>query len=149
VQEVFASIAGAAMSIEGLTISGGEPFQQPEPLAELLEQVRRKTNLSVVLFSGYTWEELSLLQHATRILTNIDVLIAGRYIESRRVASGLIGSANKKIHFLTNRYTLSDFDVIPCAEIIITPDGNVLLTGIDPPGGAGVSPAPKKDRHPH
>jgi hypothetical protein len=62
----------------------------------------------------------------------VDVIIAGRYDASRRVAQGLIGSSNKKTHFLTGRYNDSDLEAVPQAEIIVTRHGEVILSGIDP-----------------
>jgi anaerobic ribonucleoside-triphosphate reductase activating protein len=118
--------------IEGLTISGGEPLHQHRALARLIEQVRNKTDLSILVFTGYDWDELQRLKGIDRFLANVDVLIAGRYDASRRVAQGLIGSANKVAHFLTDRYTEKDLEAVPQAEIILSPDGEIILSGIDP-----------------
>ena len=41
---------------------------------------------------------------APELLANLDVLIAGRYDASQRLARDLRGSANKTVHFLTSRY---------------------------------------------
>ncbi len=122
----------AAPKIEGLTLSGGEPLHQHRALARLLEQVREKKDLSILVFTGYDWEELQRLKGIDRFLASVDVLIAGRYDASRRVAQGLIGSANKIPYFLTDRYTTKDLEAVPQAEIILTPDGEVILSGIDP-----------------
>ncbi|HPO59166.1 MAG TPA: hypothetical protein PLV53_10005, partial [Anaerolineaceae bacterium] len=61
-----------------------------------------------------------------------DVLLAGRYLQEERVASGLLGSANKTVHLLTPRYTLADLLAVPEAEITIAPDGEIHLSGINP-----------------
>lgn len=118
--------------LEGLTISGGEPLHQHRALARLLQQVRDQTNLSILVFSGYDWDELHHLKGIDRFLAHVDVLIAGRYDASRRLAQGLIGSSNKVTHFLTGRYTLADLEAVPQAEIIVKPDGDIVLSGIDP-----------------
>jgi anaerobic ribonucleoside-triphosphate reductase activating protein len=122
--------------VEGLTISGGEPIHQHRALAHLLQQVREQTDLSILVFTGYDWDELQRLngkdRGIDRFLAYVDVLIAGRYDASRRVAQGLIGSANKVAHFLTSRYTPRDLEAVPQAEIIVTPDGEIILSGIDP-----------------
>lgn len=118
--------------LEGLTLSGGEPLHQHRALARLLEQVREKTGLSILVFTGYDWDELQRLKGIDRFLANVDVLIAGRYDASRRVAQGLIGSANKVAHFLTDRYTTKDLEAVPQAEILLSPDGEIILSGIDP-----------------
>jgi hypothetical protein len=83
-----------------------------------------------VLFTGNTIKEVVCMSRAKEVLALIDVLIAGRYNASRRVAKGLVGSSNKVFHFLTDRYTQADFDSIPEKEITIQPDGTVIWSGI-------------------
>jgi len=118
--------------IEGLTISGGEPVHQRRAVANLIQKVRAETNLSILVFSGYEMEELRRLPEIEPFLEGIDVLIAGRYDASRRVARGLAGSANKVFYFFTNRYSPKDLEDIPQAEILIQPGGEIVLSGIDP-----------------
>ena len=80
--------------IEGLTVSGGEPLQQLQAMLTLLQRMRTETTLSVVLFSGYTWDEIRQMPGvAASLKATVDILIAGRYDESQRLAENLIGSA--------------------------------------------------------
>lgn len=132
VDQLVERIVELQPTIEGLTISGGEPLYQHAPLARLMEQVRAQTNLSILVFTGYTWGELQQFPGVERFLANVDVLIAGRYEASQRVANGLIGSSNKEVRFLTNRYSMADLDQVPEAEITISPDGEIRFSGIDP-----------------
>ncbi len=132
VSELAEWVLAQSGALEGLTISGGEPFQQPAALAALLTAVRRQSNLSIIVFTGYTQKELLTIPSADQALANMDLLISGRYIASQRVASSLIGSANKTAHFLTNRYTIADLLTVPEAEIWINPDGSVTFSGIHP-----------------
>ena len=118
--------------IEGITISGGEPLQQLIPLIEFARRVKDQSNLSILLFSGFSWEEIHRIPDAPSLLEHLDVLIAGRYQAGRRLANGLIGSSNKTIHFLTRRYQMSDLAPVPGAEVILNPNGEVVLSGIDP-----------------
>ena len=67
-----------------------------------------------------------------RFLGLIDLLIAGRYVQSQRIAGGLIGSANKTVHYLTERYTSEDLAHVPQAEVIVDTNGEIRLSGIDP-----------------
>lgn len=120
-------------AIEGLTLSGGEPLQQPEGLLELLLQVRQRTALSILLFSGYTLEEIRRQPLGSEILEQLDVLVDGRFQAGRRLAEGLRGSANQHIHLLTDRYTEADVTATPVAEIRIDSNGNVTISGVDPP----------------
>jgi len=125
-------VLGQKDEIEGITISGGEPLQQLKPLTEFTRRVKDQSNLSILLFSGFSWEEIHRIPEAQTLLEHLDVLIAGRYLASRRLASGLIGSSNKTIHFLTNRYQMADLAPVPGAEVILNPNGEVILSGIDP-----------------
>lgn len=84
-----------------LTISGGDPFEQPEELFVFLKQVRRHFT-DILVYTGYTMEEIRESEVMTSCLCNIDVLVDGRYIESKNVeATNLRGSSNQRIFFLT------------------------------------------------
>jgi anaerobic ribonucleoside-triphosphate reductase activating protein len=133
VADLVAQIVAEAESIEGITLSGGKPLQQPEALLELLFTVRAQTTLSVILLSGSTLFEVQHLPLGPSILAHIDVLIAGRYVQTRRLAYGLRGSANKTVHLLTDRYTLEDIEQILPAEVIIDVAGDIAISGVDPP----------------
>ena len=132
VDGLFGQIKQLENTIQGLTISGGEPLQQPQALLKLLKGVRQETGLSTLVFSGFTWEEILRFPRAADLLAQIDVLIAGRYDQGRRLAHGLIGSENKTLHFLTDRYTIADLQAVPEAEALITTSGEILLSGINP-----------------
>lgn len=133
VGELMTEVAASSSRIEGLTLTGGEPLQQQVPLLELLKRMKNETRLSVVVLTGHSWDEARTLTKASRLLEYVDVLIAGRYVRAKHTASGLIGSSNKTIHFLTDRYNASDFTDIPDAELFIGPAGEMTVTGIDPP----------------
>ncbi len=132
VDELFVRIVALGDAIEGVTISGGEPLQQRPAVLALLRRLRAETALSVLVFTGFSWEEVQRFPEAESLLACIDVLIAGRFDERQRIADGLIGSGNKTVHFLTGRYTKTDLDRVPHAELILTPEGDVLSSGIDP-----------------
>ena len=118
--------------VEGITISGGEPLQQLPGLLAFLTEIRRTTDLSVLLFSGYDWAEINRMPKADSLLPLIDVIIAGRYIPNQRLARGLIGSSNKTVHFLTNRYSHADLTEVPEAEVILNQNGEIIFSGINP-----------------
>jgi len=133
-------ICGISSKIEGITVSGGEPLQQASALAALLKEIRRRTRLSILLFSGYTMQEIEALKAGKAVLRLADVLIAGRYDRARRVARGLLASSNQTIHFLTDRYGPADLAEVPEAEVLIESDGTVVVTGIDTPSLSLLSP---------
>lgn len=130
ISELAAQLA-AQPDIEGLSLSGGEPLQQPEAAAALLDAARA-LGLSTLAFSGYTLDEIRDLPGGPDVLARLDVLIDGRYRSTERLASGLRGSANQRIQLLTRRYSLADVEATPVAEIRISPTGELVLTGVDP-----------------
>ncbi len=131
-EALLQTILDGKVQIEGITISGGEPLQQITGLLSFLQLIRQKTSLSVVLFSGYQWEEIQKMPLSSQVLNHVDILLAGRFIQEQRTASRLLGSANKSVHFLTNRYSPADIADLPEAEIIIQTDGSMHFSGIDP-----------------
>ncbi len=121
----------AVAGVDGLSLSGGEPLQQPAAAAALLDAARA-LGLSTLAFSGYAIDEIRALPGGPEILACLDVLIDGRYLAGERLASGLRGSANQRIQLLTDRYTLADVEATPVAEVRIGPTGEIVLTGVDP-----------------
>ena len=120
-------------SIEGVTLSGGEPLQQSRGVLALLDRLRSRTQLSVLMFSGYTLEEIRGLPEGPAIITLTDVLVDGRYAEAQRIARGLRGSSNQRIRVLSSRYQLAEIESTPLSEVRIARDGAVRVTGIAPP----------------
>ncbi|MFW6694009.1 4Fe-4S single cluster domain-containing protein [Streptomyces sp. MAR4 CNX-425] len=135
VAELYERVAGLADRIEGVTVTGGEPLQQRGAVLDLLRRIRTGTGLSTVLFTGYDWPEVRRMRELDELRRCVDVLLAGRYRQDLRVASGLRGSSDKSVQLFSDRYTHADLDAVPEAEAIVHPDGRVTLTGIDPPAG--------------
>lgn len=90
----------AVNGIEGLSVLGGEPFQQPEAVGALCAGAR-SLGLSVMVFSGYTLEELKAMSAP---LENVDLLVDGRYDGTKPdTQRRWVGSTNQQLHFLTGR----------------------------------------------
>ena len=84
---------------DGVTILGGEPFDQPGPVAELISRLKR-LGLDITIYSGYTLEELIRRKdpNIDFVLTHIDLLIDGPFVS--RVSDGAgeyRGSRNQKL----------------------------------------------------
>lgn len=120
-----------ASSIDGLTLSGGEPLEQPEATLALLRGARA-LGLSTLVFSGFTIDEIRARPLGPAVLAELDVLVDGRYVAPDRLATGLRGSANQRIHLLTARHTLAEVEATPVAEVRIDPTGAVVVTGVAP-----------------
>lgn len=116
--------------IEGLTVSGGEPFLQVEGLCNLLKLAHETYRLSTVVYTGFSYSELKADPAAEACLELIDVLIDGMYDESDKETSLLArGSVNQGFHFLSNRYKKEDFYMQGKVEVIIGTEGRIIATG--------------------
>ena len=91
---------------DGITISGGEPFEQARACA-MLAQAIHQGGRSVMVFTGYYVEypAAAPLASVRRLLGSIDLLIAGPYVKA---LAGTVdqwrSSSNQTIHALTDRY---------------------------------------------
>ncbi|MBQ7529874.1 anaerobic ribonucleoside-triphosphate reductase activating protein [bacterium] len=83
--------------LDGLSLSGGEPFDQPEALTDLAESAHR-CGYGVMAWSGYTFEELMANEAQRRLLEAVDVLVDGPFMLEQRSLSLLWrGSANQRV----------------------------------------------------
>jgi len=86
-------------SADGVTISGGEPFEQPEALFELLTMIRSAHSGDILVFSGF--ERDFLLPHPVITDGLVDVLVSGPYRSEIGQTLTLRGSDNQRIDLLT------------------------------------------------
>lgn len=84
--------------LDGLTLTGGEPFCQSAACLELAKGAHA-AGLNVWSYSGYTFEELLRGDDPQRaLLENIDVLVDGRFrIERRTLECRFRGSDNQRL----------------------------------------------------
>ncbi len=85
--------------LSGVTFSGGEPFCQPEPLAELAKKLHEH-HLDVWSYSGYTLEELQAMDNpgVRMLLAELDVLVDGKFLlDQRDLTLAFRGSRNQRI----------------------------------------------------
>ena len=94
---------------EGVTISGGEPFLQARALASAIELVKKERDISVIIYTGYTLEELRATgdSYVLRLLELCDLLVDGEYIDELNDGMNLRGSSNQRALALTERYAQS------------------------------------------
>lgn len=118
--------------IEGVTLTGGEPFAQAKALAEVAQAVQQ-AGLTVFIFSGHELKDLTAPAHQA-LLQSTDVLVGGRYKEDRRnLTLPWRGSENQQVHYLTNRYSFADCRE-SVAEFHLGLDGRLIVTGFPPAG---------------
>jgi anaerobic ribonucleoside-triphosphate reductase activating protein len=84
---------------DGVSILGGEPFDQPESLRILVEKLKAK-NYHLVIYSGYTLETLLARgqESINRILSITDLLIDGAFVRELASNAGEYrGSSNQRL----------------------------------------------------
>jgi len=81
-----------------VTITGGEPFEQPEALLLLLQELRKRGFEDVLVYSGYEIEYLR--KNFGEILALIDALVDGRFDKNRESQESYRGSSNQELYIL-------------------------------------------------
>lgn len=98
IYDLFAEIRNNPL-LYGLTLSGGEPLCQPEPLIELAT-LAKNAGLNVALYTGYTFEHLIVESHPQRmrLLHLCDILVDGPFDPTHRsLELRFTGSSNQRI----------------------------------------------------
>ena len=93
-------------NIEGITISGGEPFMQADAIVEILKEVKKTNDLGVIMYTGMVFDELKNMQEESvqELLEQCDLLVDGEYIDELNDDKSLRGSSNQNVIVLTDRY---------------------------------------------
>lgn len=132
VDEILREIDAAA-GVDGVTLTGGEPFEQAEALLPLVEALRAR-GLSVMAFTGREAAEL-LGPAALALIACLDVLVVGRYEAAQRSLDlAWRGSRNQQIRFLTTRHDERDLPTGREMEVHLSPDGSIAVTGFPEAG---------------
>ena len=120
--EKLAAQINQTPDIRGITLSGGEPLLQPEAVARLLRLIRK--DLDVLLFSGYTYEEIKADSNKMDILQQIDAALLGRY--NQKLPHPFYG---KKLVLKGSRIKKEELKPWLNTEVVIQGD-NVQITGL-------------------
>lgn len=134
VQDLIDTICSAD-DIEGITISGGEPFLQIEALYMLLSALKKQTELGVIIYTGFTCKELREQDNpmVNEILTGLaDIIIDGEYIDELNDGGSLKGSSNQTVVFVTERYLpyKSMYEVKKRDVQVVISGDEALLVGV-------------------
>lgn len=99
-KSLMALLAPWFASADGITVTGGEPFEQPSALEALLSAAREHLNGDILVYSGHSWENLAPILEPFRGL--IDVLISDPFDPSAGQSRPLRGSDNQRMHLLSD-----------------------------------------------
>lgn len=83
--------------LDGITLTGGEPFEQPDA-CRILADAAHARGLNVWAYSGYTFEQLCAVPEKRRLLEACDVLVDGPFLlEERSLDLRFRGSKNQRV----------------------------------------------------
>ena len=132
IYDLYQYIESISEDFDGITISGGEPFQQYEQLIAFSYLIKTRTKLNIHCFTGYEIKELEDLFPDKLFLQYIDSLVDGRYVKELHSNNNLVGSSNQKTYQIkngkaklstrqkgSNKWSLS-----------VTQDGTIYMAGI-------------------
>lgn len=135
ISELIAQLSQWFPFADGITISGGEPFEQPKALQQLLKALRQHFQGDIFVYSGYEWGQIK--QQVLEMDGLIDALMSGPYQENAPQTQALRGSDNQQLHRLTPlgdaRFAqydraLTENDKI--LDLALDQTGRIFLTGI-------------------
>lgn len=119
----------------GVTISGGEPFEQPQALAALVSRIRSSSVADILVFTGYPREAIEV--ELEKLHGLIDALITDPFDRNAPQTLALRGSDNQRLHLLTKLGVerFASFQRAAGAregivDLMFDEDGTVWLAGI-------------------
>ena len=81
-----------------VTFSGGDPMYQPEGFTELARTIKERTKKTIWCYTGFTFEVLLTNPRQRALLEQIDVLVDGPFVKSKRDESLIFrGSSNQRL----------------------------------------------------
>ncbi|KVL76364.1 4Fe-4S single cluster domain-containing protein [Burkholderia ubonensis] len=135
IDAVLAQVRTWLPEADGITISGGEPFDQPEALIALLRGLRRLSADDVLVYSGHAIE--SLADTLARADGLIDALISDPFDIAAAQTRPLRGSDNQRLHCLTaiGRARFAQYEHASSSsgktlDVMFDEDGSVWFAGI-------------------
>ncbi len=139
--ELLERVVGLATDAEGLTISGGEPFDQPDVLAAVLTTWRKVSARSTLIFTGKEFGAV-----APWIANNdglVDAVITGPFRSDEAQTMALRGSDNQELHVLTplgGEMTIYERPLLPAdrrLDVMFDELGHAWFAGIPARGDLG------------
>lgn len=133
--ETLYNLIKQSKNIEGITLLGGEPFDQAKTVSQLAFKIQ-SLGLGVVVFTGYTYEYLSEVHEPgyQALLEHTDLLIDGPFDpEYKTELLPWVGSSNQRYIHFSDRYKGYDFCAVQNGiEIHLDKRQNLLkINGLD------------------
>lgn len=131
--ELFEQMISVRYKIEGLTLLGGEPFEQSQEAAQLAKFAQQQ-GLGVITFTGLIYERLIAAgsPDVKMLLQHTDLLIDGAFqMDNPETQRPLVGSGNQRFHYLSGRYCPEQImNYKNRFEFRVLRDGNLFINGM-------------------
>lgn len=121
--------------LDGLTISGGEPFDQSDALFEILKAAHSLGIPEVLVYSGHSFRFLS--ERYPHVLRYVDLLISEPYRADLPTKKLWRGSDNQVLHVLSKRarerYARVDLNApssFPGTVQVLVEDKRIVIIGL-------------------
>jgi len=118
----------------GITISGGEPFDQFPALKKLVKTIREQWVGDILIYSGYHFDVIK--SQVDQFNGQVDAIISEPFISGEKQTLGLRGSDNQVLHYLTEKgrhcfasYQFPD-DQQRTLDIMFDDEGTAWMAGI-------------------
>lgn len=135
VGRVMDAVAPWIASADGITVSGGEPWDQRDALFELLGAIRGRTDADILVYTGYRWADIS--ETSALLPSLMDAVVTGPFEIETRQSLALRGSDNQELRMLTplGRSRFESFErsanrTDRSFDIMFDAGGDVWLAGI-------------------
>jgi anaerobic ribonucleoside-triphosphate reductase activating protein len=132
IPDLFNWLLTISTDYDGVTVSGGEPFEQYPELITFLHLLKTRTKLGVHCFTGYRLEELLQLYPDKLFLRYIDILVDGRYNMEEHDNSNIKGSKNQNIYRIVDGIPSLDTSIASSKlwSLKVADDNTIYMAGI-------------------
>lgn len=96
----LASMIKSCSCIDGVTLSGGDPFYQQDECMELMSHLPPDMNLWI--YTGFLYEEIK----DTPLAKRADVIVDGPFIEELKCSGEMRGSSNQRFIYKENAHEM-------------------------------------------
>lgn len=139
IDQLMMALSSYLPLVDGITISGGEPFDQFDALLAIVVQLRKKTEVDILLYTGYSIEDIP--DQLQKIKPYIDVLISDPFQRQTSQTLRLRGSDNQRLHCFTSQAK----EKYAYYQQVVTTNDNVLDVMFDAEGVVWFAGIPKRD----
>ena len=139
IDQLMMALSSYLPLVDGITISGGEPFDQFDALLAIVVQLRKKIKVDILLYTGYSIEDIP--DQLQQIKPYIDVLISDPFQRQTSQTLRLRGSDNQRLHCFTSQAK----EKYAYYQQVVTTNDNVLDVMFDAQGVVWFAGIPKRD----